>query len=246
MQDILIVVDMQNDFIDGALGTAEAVEIVPRVAEKIRSFPGKVLFTRDTHPENYLETQEGQNLPVEHCIEGTEGWQIRSSLASLIPSGHIYNKPTFGCLELAGEIQAITMYDEDVEIEVERERVPKRSKPKFVPTRRSSSSNRGERVDEMYNIHRMHAKTIDDGKQITELLKNRTTVIINLEGVDLAIAQRIIDYTSGSCFALDAKLESISSYIFMASPSSANVTADITGENVSSIDVPGTDGSDYL
>ena len=63
--------------------------------------------------------------------------------------------------------------DEDVEIEVERERVPKRSKPKFVPTRRSSSSNRGERVDEMYNIHRMHAKTIDDGKQITELLKNR-------------------------------------------------------------------------
>ena len=132
--------------------------------------------------------------------------------------------------------------DEDVEIEVERERVPKRSKPKFVPTRRSSSSNRGERVDEMYNIHRMHAKTIDDGKQITELLKNRTTVIINLEGVDLAVAQRIIDYTSGSCFALDAKLESISSYIFMASPAAANVTADITGENLSSIDVPGSEG----
>lgn len=127
----------------------------------------------------------------------------------------------------------------------DRDRAPRRAKQKFAPVRRTTS-NRGERVDEMYNIHRMHAKTIDDGKQITELLKNRTTVIINLEGVDLAIAQRIIDYTSGSCFALDAKLESISSYIFMASPSSANVTADITGENVSSIDVPGTDGSDYL
>ncbi|MBR4580606.1 MAG: cell division protein SepF [Lachnospiraceae bacterium] len=132
-------------------------------------------------------------------------------------------------------------YDEVEEIEVERERAPRRSKPKFVPNKRSTS-NRGERVDEMYNIHRMHAKTIDDGKQITELLKNRTTVIINLEGVDLAVAQRIIDYTSGSCFALDAKLESISSYIFMASPAAANVTADITGENLSSIDVPGSEG----
>lgn len=137
-------------------------------------------------------------------------------------------------------------YEEEEEVEVERKRLPKRPKPQFVQSRRNSSSNRGERVDEMYNIHRMHAKTIDDGKQITELLKNRTTVIINLEGVDLAVAQRIIDYTSGSCFALDAKLESISSYIFMASPASANVTADITGENVSSIDVPGSEGGDYL
>ncbi len=68
MQEILIVADMQNDFIDGALGTAEAVEIVPRVAEKIRGFNGKVLFTRDTHPENYLETQEGRKLPVVHCV----------------------------------------------------------------------------------------------------------------------------------------------------------------------------------
>ncbi len=137
-------------------------------------------------------------------------------------------------------------YEEEEEVEVERKRLPRRPKPQFVQSRRNSSSNRGERVDEMYNIHRMHAKTIDDGKQITELLKNRTTVIINLEGVDLAVAQRIIDYTSGSCFALDAKLESISSYIFMASPASANVTADITGENVSSIDVPGSEGGDYL
>ena len=69
MQDILIVVDMQNDFIDGALGTPEAVAIVPAAAEKIRSFPGTVLFTRDTHPENYLETQEGRNLPVGRKME---------------------------------------------------------------------------------------------------------------------------------------------------------------------------------
>ena len=98
----------------------------------------------------------------------------------------------------------------------------------------------------MYTIHRMHAKTIEDGKQITEYLKNKTTVIINLEGVDLAVAQRIIDYTSGSCFALDAKLESISSCIFMASPSTANVTADGEDGNSSSIDVPNSDFSDYL
>ena len=61
---ILVVVDMQNDFIDGALGTKEAVSIVPRVVEKIRQFDGRVLYTRDTHEENYLETQEGRNLPV--------------------------------------------------------------------------------------------------------------------------------------------------------------------------------------
>ena len=64
MQKILVVVDMQNDFIDGALGTKEAVEIVPKVKEKIENFDGKIIFTRDTHFENYLETQEGRNLPV--------------------------------------------------------------------------------------------------------------------------------------------------------------------------------------
>ncbi len=107
MRKILVVIDMQNDFIDGSLGTPEAVAIVNNVRRKIESYDrNDVYATRDTHQVDYLETQEGQNLPVEHCIEGTEGWQIRSSLASLIPSGHIYNKPTFGCLELAGEIQA--------------------------------------------------------------------------------------------------------------------------------------------
>ena len=102
MQDILIVVDMQNDFIDGALGTPEAVEIVPRVAEKIKAFQGKVLFTRDTHPADYLSTQEGRNLPVVHCVKGTPGWEIRSELMALCETEPV-DKPTFGSTRL-GEV----------------------------------------------------------------------------------------------------------------------------------------------
>ena len=99
MQDILIVVDMQNDFIDGALGTAEAVEIVPKVAEKIRGFKGKVLFTRDTHTGDYMNTQEGKNLPVPHCIKGTEGWQISPALKEFCENEPV-DKVTFGSEEL--------------------------------------------------------------------------------------------------------------------------------------------------
>ena len=83
MQDILVVVDMQNDFIDGALGTKEAVAIIPKVEEKIRNFKGTVLFTRDTHETWYLDTQEGKKLPIPHCIRDTEGWQIRRELDDL-------------------------------------------------------------------------------------------------------------------------------------------------------------------
>jgi len=96
----LIVVDMQNDFIDGALGTVEAVAIVPKVKEKIETFDGKVLFTRDTHFENYMETQEGKNLPVPHCIKGTDGWQIRAELDALRTTEPI-DKVVFGSSELA-------------------------------------------------------------------------------------------------------------------------------------------------
>ncbi len=99
MQDILIVVDMQNDFIDGALGTKEAVAIVPNAREKIQQFNGTVLFTRDTHGPNYLQTQEGRNLPVEHCIKGTEGWQICLELDALRKTEPI-DKVTFGSAEL--------------------------------------------------------------------------------------------------------------------------------------------------
>ena len=99
MQDILIVVDMQNDFIDGALGTKEAVAIVPKVREKIQQFNGTVLFTRDTHGPNYLQTQEGRNLPVEHCVKDTDGWQIRLELDALRKTEPI-DKVTFGSAEL--------------------------------------------------------------------------------------------------------------------------------------------------
>ena len=100
MSDILIVVDMQNDFIDGALGTAEAAAIVPYVKELIENFDGKVFFTRDTHFEDYMQTQEGKNLPVPHCIKGTDGWQIRHELDALRRTEAI-DKLTFGSSELA-------------------------------------------------------------------------------------------------------------------------------------------------
>lgn len=100
MKDVLIVVDMQNDFIDGALGTAEAVQIVPKVVEKVKAFPGTVIFTRDTHTENYLSTQEGRKLPVTHCVKGTPGWQIRAELEALRTNNAV-DKPGFGSTALA-------------------------------------------------------------------------------------------------------------------------------------------------
>ena len=113
MAKILVVVDMQNDFIDGALGTAEAVAIVPYVRSLIEGFDGRVFFTRDTHFENYMETEEGKNLPVPHCIKGTEGWQIRAELDVLRRTEAI-DKLTFGSRDLVdvlsreGEIESIT------------------------------------------------------------------------------------------------------------------------------------------
>ena len=110
MKNILIVVDMQNDFIDGALGTKEAVAIVPKVEEKIRNFDGEVFFTRDTHETYYLETQEGKNLPVKHCIRDTEGWQIRKELDVLRKTDPV-DKETFGSTDLAGELTMIDEYE---------------------------------------------------------------------------------------------------------------------------------------
>jgi len=104
MQNILLVIDMQNDFIDGALGTKEACAILPRVKEKIASFDGKVIYTRDTHGEDYLSTQEGSRLPVPHCIKGSEGWQIAAALQDL-PAYCVVDKPTFGSLALVELLQ---------------------------------------------------------------------------------------------------------------------------------------------
>lgn len=97
----LIVVDMQKDFVDGSLGTPEAAAIVPAVKEYIENFDGEVIFTRDTHYDDYMNTQEGKNLPVSHCINGTDGWQIVEELAPLADYKKIFDKPTFGSMELA-------------------------------------------------------------------------------------------------------------------------------------------------
>ena len=125
MKKLLIVVDMQNDFIDGSLGTKEAEAIVPNVIKKIQSYQGEYIFaTRDTHEDNYLETQEGQNLPVRHCIKGTDGWQIRPEIEALIKEygGKIIDKPSFGSRKLAKKVgklvEKLEEEGENVEIEL--------------------------------------------------------------------------------------------------------------------------------
>lgn len=100
MKKTLIVVDMQKDFIDGALGTKEAVDIVQNVKNKIAEYKSRgdeIIFTRDTHKQNYLETNEGRHLPVEHCIENTDGWEIPSEL--IVEGATYINKPSFGYTE---------------------------------------------------------------------------------------------------------------------------------------------------
>ena len=114
---ILIVIDMQNDFIDGSLGTKEAEAIVPAVIEKIKEYPKQDVYaTRDTHLKDYLNTQEGKNLPVEHCIKGTKGWEIRADIAELILKNHIFDKPTFGSVQLA---EAVKKMNEEEPLEIE-------------------------------------------------------------------------------------------------------------------------------
>ncbi len=103
----LIVVDMQHDFVDGTLGTPEATAIVERCCEKVRAFDGTLAFTQDTHDPDYLDTQEGRNLPVEHCIKGTDGWAILAPLAAVQRErdAPVFEKGAFGSLELAEWLQ---------------------------------------------------------------------------------------------------------------------------------------------
>ena len=108
---ILIVVDMQKDFISGPLGTAEARAIVPYVAEKAKNTPRENLFvTLDTHQPNYMETNEGRHLPVPHCIEGTEGHALDNAIAAAvdgIPASRIIRKPTFGSVALPDMLRVL-------------------------------------------------------------------------------------------------------------------------------------------
>ncbi len=119
MKKILAVIDMQNDFIDGSLGTKEAQEIIGNVAAKIKEYHGGTVFaTRDTHGDNYMETSEGRHLPVPHCIKGTEGWEIRQEVAEVLSQvkAEIIDKPAFGSEALAERI-AETVCQEEAEIE---------------------------------------------------------------------------------------------------------------------------------
>ena len=113
MRKMLLVIDMQNDFIDGALGTPEAAAIVERVVQEIGKYPAAdIIATRDTHPENYLETQEGRNLPVVHCVKGTPGWELNARIAAALKGAAIIDKPTFGSKELAERMAALARDDE--------------------------------------------------------------------------------------------------------------------------------------
>ncbi len=107
MKRLLVVVDMQNDFIDGSLGTKEAQAILGAVEEKIRRYEedkeGEVVFTLDTHFANYLDTLEGKKLPVSHCIKDTEGWKLYPSLEQY--PGKRYEKSTFGCVSMARDLE---------------------------------------------------------------------------------------------------------------------------------------------
>ena len=108
---------MQKDFVDGALGTPEAVSVVPAVCDAIRAFDGEIIVTYDTHGAEYLETAEGRKLPVTHCVKNTDGWQLDASVAAALAERlyHIVEKPTFGSTELPALIAAMAG-DEDFSV----------------------------------------------------------------------------------------------------------------------------------
>ncbi len=116
MSKILVVIDMQKDFVTGCLGSPEAAAILPRVVKTLKEFDGEVIFTRDTHQANYLDTQEGKNLPVVHCVEGTEGWQLMDALEQyrLEHGSRVLDKVTFGSRDLG---EALVKINEQEPIE---------------------------------------------------------------------------------------------------------------------------------
>lgn len=117
MEKLLVVVDMQNDFIDGCLGTKEAQAIVKPMAEYIKNFNGNIFYTLDTHKDNYMETQEGKNLPVPHCIKGTVGWLLAEDLTNvLLNRGQAFEKNTFGSVDLGKTIRREYEYTDLKEI----------------------------------------------------------------------------------------------------------------------------------
>ena len=118
MEKILVVVDMQNDFVDGALGTKEAEGIVDHVVSKIKNFNGRIFVTLDTHGQDYLETAEGKKLPVPHCIKMTQGWLLNEKVFEALSGtdSKLIEKKTFGAKKLVKEI-AKRKDEGDMEIE---------------------------------------------------------------------------------------------------------------------------------
>lgn len=119
MKDYLIVVDIQNDFVDGALGTGESQAMIDAAAKRIRDFSGKVFVTMDTHFENYMDTREGKKLPVPHCIKGTDGWQLNDRIREALygKDFDVVEKHTFGSTELPKLIRS-DAGDDEVSIEL--------------------------------------------------------------------------------------------------------------------------------
>lgn len=125
MKNILVIVDAQNDFVDGALGSKEAVACIPGICKMVSQFTdGLIITTQDTHAQDYLQTKEGAALPVEHCIEGTAGWQVNAEIVAAIEAkisadssvkSCAVTKPTFGSVELT---QAIFDYVDDEEFNI--------------------------------------------------------------------------------------------------------------------------------
>lgn len=108
MEKVLVIVDMQKDFVDGSLGTKEAQAIVPAVKDKIDNFDGEIIFTMDTHMEDYLSTQEGKKLPVSHCIKGTPGHEIIEELQPYTKKAlAIFEKETFGSRKLGSFLKEL-------------------------------------------------------------------------------------------------------------------------------------------
>ncbi len=114
MKHFLVVVDIQKDFVDGALGTSEAAAIVDNAVAKINSFDGEIIVTYDTHAEDYMQTAEGAKLPVPHCIKGTDGWELDARIASALADKKFVavEKPTFGSVELPRVIEQIANGDD--------------------------------------------------------------------------------------------------------------------------------------
>ncbi len=118
MKKVLVLIDVQNDFIDGALGSKEAMNVLEKIKEKVITYPKEQIYaTRDTHGQDYLFTLEGQKLPVIHCQKETKGWHIHQALSDYLLKEHIFDKTTFGSIELAQKMKKLAQ-EEEQEIEL--------------------------------------------------------------------------------------------------------------------------------